>query len=70
MVYEGKKGVKDDASVFGQSDSRLELPFTELKKSGYRSTFGIMSPLGWERTVVIGLVPSLSKLNIPAFGKP
>lgn len=69
-MYEKKQGVKDDPSVFGQSDSRLELPFAELRKSGYRSTFGIMSPLGWERTVVIGLVPSHSKINIPAFGKP
>lgn len=57
-------------SVFGQSNSMLQLPFTELEKSTGGSTFGIMSPLGWKRIAVTGLVSSLPQLHIPASGKP
>lgn len=55
-----KKGVEGDSSVFGWSNSRLELPFTDVGKMGAESTFGIMSLLGWEKIAVTGLVPRLS----------
>lgn len=52
-----KKGVKGYPNVFCWSNSRLEIPFTDLGKIRGGRTFGIMSLLGRERIAVTGLVP-------------
>lgn len=63
-----ERGGKDDSSAFGLSIGRPELLFIELRKGGAGSRFGLLSSVG--RETVTGLVPSLSQLPIPAFGKP
>lgn len=67
VTCQRNRGIKGNASIFGWSNNRLVQPFPEQRKSEGQSTFGRMFPLGW--LAAIGLVPSLSQLRIPAFGK-
>lgn len=59
-VWLKERGAKDDSSVFDLSYQREELLLTELGNN----RDGSSAPLGWERIIVTGLVPSSTSLPL------